>query len=100
MTDRTRPHVVILGAGFGGLAAARGLARAQARITIIDRRNHHLFQPLLYQVATAALSPGDIAYPIRSILRRQRNAAVLLADAVSVDRSARELVLSDGRVGF
>jgi NADH dehydrogenase len=90
----------VVGAGFGGLNAVQALARAPVRITVVDRRNHHLFQPLLYQVATAALSPADIAYPIRAILRRQKNATVLLADAVSVDRSARELVLSDGRVGF
>jgi len=96
----SEPHVVVVGAGFGGLNAVQGLARSSVRITVVDRRNHHLFQPLLYQVATAALSPADIAYPIRAILRRQKNAAVLLADAVSVDRSARELVLSDGRVGF
>ncbi len=89
-----------MGAGFGGLNAVRALARSPVRITVVDRRNHHLFQPLLYQVATAALSPADIAYPVRSILRRQENAAVLLAEAVSVDRSARELVLSDGSVGF
>jgi len=90
----------VVGAGFGGLNAVQALARAPVRITVVDRRNHHLFQPLLYQVATAALSPADIAYPIRAILRRQKNATVLLADAVSVDRSARELVLSDGRLGF
>jgi len=96
----SEPHVVVVGAGFGGLNAVQALARAPVRITVVDRRNHHLFQPLLYQVATAALSPADIAYPIRAILRRQKNATVLLADAVSVDRSARELVLSDGRLGF
>ncbi|HJW15073.1 MAG TPA: NAD(P)/FAD-dependent oxidoreductase [Thermoanaerobaculia bacterium] len=99
--DRSRqPRVVILGAGFGGLTAARALAATPVRVTVADRRNHHLFQPLLYQVATAALSPGDIAYPIRSILRRQRNATVLLADAVSVDPAAREVALSDGRLGY
>jgi NADH dehydrogenase len=94
------PHVVIVGAGFGGLTAARELRRAPVRVTVVDRRNHHLFQPLLYQVATAALSPGDIAYPIRSILRSQRNADVLLADAVSVDTARREVVLSDGLLGY
>src|SRR6266704_2353590 len=73
-----RPRVVIVGAGFGGLSAARALAGANVRVTLVDRRNHHLFQALLYQVATAALAPNDIAYPIRSILRRQRNARVLL----------------------
>jgi NADH dehydrogenase len=94
------PHVVIVGAGFGGLTAARELRGAPVRVTVVDRRNHHLFQPLLYQVATAALSPGDIAYPIRSILRRQSNADVLLADAVSVDTARREVVLSDGLLGY
>lgn len=94
------PHVVIVGAGFGGLTAARELRGAPVRVTVVDRRNHHLFQPLLYQVATAALSPGDIAYPIRSILSSQRNADVLLADAVSVDTARREVVLSDGHVGY
>jgi NADH dehydrogenase len=90
------PHVVIVGGGFGGLAAARKLARAPVRITLIDRHNYHLFQPLLYQVATAALSPGDIASPIRWILRRQQNVRVLLADARSVDVSRRTVVLDAG----
>lgn len=91
-----RPRVVIVGAGFGGLAAAMGLARADADITVVDRRNHHLFQPLLYQVATAGLSPADIAWPIRSILRDQRNADVLLAEVSAIDPGARE-VHADGR---
>jgi NADH dehydrogenase len=82
---RSRPRVVILGAGFGGLEAARALARAPADITLVDRHNHHLFQPLLYQVATAALSPGDIAWPIRSIFRRQRNVQVVMAEATGID---------------
>ncbi len=72
------PRVVIVGAGFGGLQAARSLARAPVRVTLIDRNNYHLFQPLLYQVATAALSPADIAVPIRGVLRRERNTDVLL----------------------
>ncbi|MEP6801044.1 MAG: NAD(P)/FAD-dependent oxidoreductase [Acidobacteriota bacterium] len=94
------PRVVIIGSGFGGLAAARALEGAPVRVTVVDRRNHHLFQPLLYQVATAALSPGDIAYPIRAILAHQRNAEVFLADAVSIDPEKREVVLADGRLPY
>jgi NADH dehydrogenase len=96
----SRPRVVIVGGGFGGLAAARALRRAPVDVTLVDRRNHHLFQPLLYQVATAGLSPADIAYPIRSVLRRQANASVLLAEAIGVDLARRELVLKDGRLGY
>jgi NADH dehydrogenase len=88
------PHVVVVGAGFGGLAAAKALANAPVEVTIIDRRNYHLFQPLLYQVATAALSPADIAVPIRSILRHQTNCRVMLAKVESVDTQHR-LVLTD-----
>jgi NADH dehydrogenase len=91
-----RPHVVILGGGFGGLYAARRLKRAPVRVTVVDRRNHHLFQPMLYQVATAALNSGDIAAPIRSVLRRQSNTEVLLAEVVSVDTSERQVHLADG----
>jgi NADH dehydrogenase len=82
-------RVVILGAGFGGLEAARAMARASVEITLIDRHNHHLFQPLLYQVATAALSPGDIAWPIRAIFRRQRNLSVVMAEVTGIDTAAR-----------
>jgi len=88
--------VVIVGAGFAGLEAAKRLARAHARVTVIDRANHHLFQPLLYQVATAALSPADIAAPVRHVLRRQRNAEVVLAAVEAVDLDRRRLLLSDG----
>jgi NADH dehydrogenase len=94
------PHVVIVGAGFGGLTAARALARAPVRVTVVDRRNYHLFQPLLYQVATAALSPGDIAYPIRSILRHQANAEVLLADVLRVEPEARRVILDEGSLDY
>jgi NADH:ubiquinone reductase (H+-translocating) len=97
--DRS-PHVVIVGAGFGGLAAARGLRRAPVRITIIDRSNHHLFQPLLYQVATAALSPADIAAPIRRIFRHQSNVSVMLAEATAVNLDEKRVVLADGSVDF
>ncbi len=96
MTSDGRPHILIVGAGFGGLEAARGLAGAPVRVTVVDRRNHYLVQPLLYQVATAALSPADIAYPIRSNLRRQRNADVVLAEVVSIDHGRREVSLRDG----
>jgi NADH dehydrogenase len=90
------PHVVIIGGGFGGLSAARTLRNTDVRVTLIDRRNHHVFQPLLYQVATATLSPGDIAAPIRWILRRISNVRVLLADASRIDVNARRVELSDG----
>ncbi len=92
---------MIVGGGFGGLEAAKRLASAPVQVTLIDRRNHHLFQPLLYQVATAGLNPADIAYPIRAILRSQRNVEVLLGEVVDVDVSTGEVLLSDGaRVGF
>jgi NADH dehydrogenase len=90
------PHVVIIGGGFGGLSAAKTLRNADVRVTLLDRRNHHVFQPLLYQVATATLSPSDIAAPIRWILRHARNVKVLLADATRIDVAARCVELSDG----
>ena len=96
IVPRARPHVVIIGGGFGGLYAARKLRHAPVRVTLIDRANHHLFQPLLYQVATATLSPEDIAQPIRFLLRKQRNASVLLADAERVDLEGRTVHLSNG----
>lgn len=91
-----RPHVVIIGGGFAGLYLAKRLRRAPVRVTLIDRRNHHLFQPMLYQVASAALNPSDIASPIRSILRRQRNTEVLLGDVTRVDVENRTVHLADG----
>ena len=89
------PHVVIVGAGFAGLAAAKRLRDAPVQVTVIDRRNHHLFQPLLYQVATAALSPADIAAPIRAMLRPQRNAEVLLDEVIGIDTQARLVLTRD-----
>ena len=93
-------HVVIIGGGFGGISAARELKRAPIRLTMVDRRNHHLFQPLLYQVATAALNPSDIASPIRRILRRQRNASVILGEASSIDTRRKIVQLLDGEVAY
>ena len=90
------PQVVIVGGGFGGLYAAKRLRRAPVRVTVLDRRNHHLFQPLLYQVAMAGLSAGDIAYPIRSVLRRQENTDVLLAKVAAVDLAGKSLTTEDG----
>lgn len=95
-----KPHVVIIGGGFGGLYAAKALKRAPLRVTLIDKRNHHVFQPLLYQVATAALAAPDIAAPIRKILRRQRNTTVILANATAVDVPGKRVILSDGEVAF
>ncbi|WP_370655453.1 NAD(P)/FAD-dependent oxidoreductase [Candidatus Binatus sp.] len=94
------PHVVIIGGGFGGIAAARAFRNQPVRLTLIDRRNHHLFQPLLYQVATAALNPSDIASPIRRILRRQKNASVILGEAVSIDRDRKIVHLADAEVAY
>ncbi|WP_207541250.1 NAD(P)/FAD-dependent oxidoreductase [Sabulicella rubraurantiaca] len=94
---RPPKKIVILGAGFGGLEAARVLARAPVEVTLLDRQNHHLFQPLLYQVATAALSPGDIAWPIRAVFRRKRNLAVQMAEVTRIDVEGRRLHTADGR---
>jgi NADH:ubiquinone reductase (H+-translocating) len=95
-----RPQVVILGGGFGGLQAAKMLSRAPVDVTIIDRQNYHCFQPLLYQVATAALSPAEVAWPIRHILRSQANATVLMAEVTGVDATAREVKTSAGDFPF
>ncbi|PHR60001.1 MAG: hypothetical protein COA47_08090 [Robiginitomaculum sp.] len=94
------PHIVVVGAGFGGLAAVSRLAREKCRITLIDRRNHHLFQPLLYQVASAALNPSDIALPIRALFRRQKNVQVLLGDVIATDREKREVLLANQRISY
>ncbi|WP_254460243.1 NAD(P)/FAD-dependent oxidoreductase [Xanthomonas sacchari] len=97
--DNTRvPHLIVVGGGFAGLWATRALAKTPLRITLIDRRNHHLFQPLLYQVATAGLSAPDIAAPLRQILRRQDNVEVRLGEVVHVDKQARQVRLADGHV--
>ena len=94
------PNVVILGGGFGGIYAARNLRKAPVRVTIVDRRNHHLFQPLLYQVATAALNPSDIAYPIRAVVAHQPNTSVILGEATAIDTTARRVILTDGSLDY
>ena len=93
-------HVVIIGGGFGGLYAARGLKNVPVRITLVDRHNYHLFQPLLYQVATAGLNPSDIAAPIRGILRRQKNVQVILGDATVIDPQRKIVKLADGELSY
>jgi len=96
----TRPHVVIVGGGFAGLSCAQKLRKARVRITIIDRSNHHLFQPLLYQVAMAGLSPADIASPIRSVVSKQKNTSVLLAEVVDVDLERQVISLAKSEIPF
>lgn len=98
--EHRQPHVVIVGAGFAGLYCARALRRAAVSITILDRKNHHLFQPLLYQVATAALNPSDIAAPIRSILRGQNNVTVLLEEVTSIDPVQSSVFVSSGTLTY
>ena len=98
VANHRRPRVVIIGAGFGGLSAARRLAQGPFDVVVVDRHNYHLFQPLLYQVATAGLSPADIASPIRGILRGQTNASVTLAKVSGVDVAAKELVAEGRRI--
>ena len=100
MEVKARPRVVIVGAGFGGLEAAKRLACEQVRVTVIDRTNYHLFQPLLYQVATAALSPADIASPVRAVLSKCKNTEVMLAEVTGIDIDAKKVKLTDGEVDY
>ena len=94
-SENQKPRVIIVGAGFGGLEAAKKLARKDVLITVIDRTNYHLFQPLLYQVATAALSPADIAAPVRSVVSKSKNVEVILAEVQSVDVEAKKVRTAD-----
>ncbi|HEY4641429.1 MAG TPA: NAD(P)/FAD-dependent oxidoreductase [Thermoanaerobaculia bacterium] len=96
----SEPHVVIIGGGFGGLYAARTLNGAPVRVTVVDRRNFHLFQPLLYQVASAALNPSDIASPIRAILSHQKNAGVILGEATRIDAANKRVILTEGELAY
>src|SRR6266498_5836146 len=98
--DAVKPRVVVVGAGFGGLEAARKLAKLPVLVTVIDRKNHHTFQPLLYQVATAGISPGEIAAPIRWILRGRKNVEVLLANVQGFDLERRRVLCPDIEVGY
>lgn len=98
--DGGLPHVVVVGAGFGGVAVAKGLEHTACRVTLIDRRNYHLFQPLLYQVATAGLSPADIATPIRELFRSQRNVRTVMGRVTGVDTANREVEIGDERIGY
>ena len=94
--DREKSRVVIIGAGFAGITAAQRLGKLPVDVTIIDRKNHHTFQPLLYQVALAVLSPGDIAQPIRSIVHKNRNTEVVMDEVLSIDTTARQVALASG----
>jgi NADH:ubiquinone reductase (H+-translocating) len=100
VTSQEKPRVVIIGAGFGGLEAAKKLSCEDVQVTVIDRTNYHLFQPLLYQVATAALSPADIAAPVRAILSKCKNMEVILAEVESIDVNARKVKMYDGELGY
>ena len=97
VTERRRPRVVIVGGGFGGLYAARALRRADVDLTVLDRTNHHVFQPLLYQVATATLAPTDITAPIRWLLRKQANASVLMEEVTHINLERRVVATKTGR---
>lgn len=97
---RNLPRVVIIGGGFGGLQAAKSLAKAPVRVTLLDRQNHHVFQPLLYQVATAALSPADIAEPLRRILRKQQNTEVLFGEAKAIDAARKKVITAEGELEY
>lgn len=100
MTSQSLPRVFIVGGGFAGLAAAKALAGAPVELTVLDRRNYHVFQPLLYQVATASLSPADISAPIRGVLRGQGNCEVALADVAGVDIAQQRLNFANGHVRY
>src|SRR5512139_3554784 len=100
MNTKTLPHVVIIGAGFGGMEVARGLAKAPVRITLIDRHNYHLFQPLLYQVAIAGLLPSQVAYPLRTIFRKQKNLTFQMGEVTEINLKARYVRLNGSVIAY
>src|SRR5678815_4955598 len=100
MVLRALPKVFIVGGGFAGLEAAKALAQAPAEVLLLDRRNHHVFQPLLYQVATASLSPADISAPIRSILKHQSNCRVALVEVIGIDVEKKQVIAKDGHIDY
>src|SRR5688500_12369527 len=100
MTYAHKPRIVIVGAGFGGIAVAPGLRHQPGAVTLIDRQNHHLFQPLLYQVATAGLSPAEIAWPVRHLMRRQANVRVLMGEVTSIDAGRKVVMLDGGPIAY
>src|SRR3712207_3667603 len=100
MEDKTKAHVVVIGAGFGGLEAVKALGNEPVRVTVIDRTNYHLFQPLLYQVATAALSPADIAAPIRAVVTRCPNIDVMLAEVTGIDVAAKTVSTDERTIPY
>src|SRR3954465_12036778 len=99
-TPQALPHVVIIGGGFAGIYAAKPLKNAPVRVTLIDRKNHHTFQPLLYQVATAGLNPGEIAMPIRAIFRHNQNTEILLAEVTGFDLTNQKVITEEGNISF
>src|SRR4051812_6078870 len=99
-TPQAQPHVVIVGGGFAGIYASKHLGHAPVHVTIIDRKNHHTFQPLLYQVATAGLNPGEIAMPIRTVVRSFRNTEVLLAEVTGFDIANHKVLTAEGDVHY
>jgi len=100
MQDSGRPRIVVIGAGFGGIEAAKALHAVAADVIVVDRQNHHCFQPLLYQVATAALSPADVAWPIRHMLAHQQNATVLMEEVRAIDIKARVVQTRDLPIAY
>ena len=99
-SNSKKPHVVVIGGGFGGLQTALSLRKTDCEVTLVDRQNHHLFQPLLYQVATGGLSPSNIAAPLRRVLRKHKNCKTIMAEVTDVDLANKKVILADGELEF